>query len=209
MPPPDRQGKSIFRKNTKRNQPMAKKKYDSIFQIKISLLDSDPLIWRRILVPSNFTLKKLHNVIQIVMGWENGHLHQFLVGEAIYSENEPEFEYEPEVRPTTAKLSKVFSDTKQFIYEYDFGDGWRHEVALEKALKPDDSFHYPICIGGENACPPEDCGGLGGFYSMMEQMENPDDEEHNSTKTWFGGFFDPHSFDPNRINRDMLWAKRW
>ncbi len=62
---------------------------------------------------------------------------------------------------------------------------------------------------GENACPPEDCGGVGGFYSMMEQMDNPDDEEHDSTKMWFGGFFDPHCFDPNRINRDMLWAKRW
>ncbi len=126
---------------------MKKNKIEEIFQIKISLMDSDPLIWRRVLVPSNFTLKKLHDIIQIVMGWQKSHLHQFLVGEAIYSENEPEFEDEPEVRPTTAKLSKIFGETKQFIYEYDFGDGWRHEVALEKALKADDSFNYPICIG--------------------------------------------------------------
>ena len=186
-----------------------KNKSDDVFQIKISLLNSKPLIWRRVLVPSSLSLKKFHQVIQIVMGWKNSHLYQFLVEDVIYSEYEIEFEDEPEVKPPTIKLSKVFSASKHFIYEYDFGDGWSHKVTLEKILPHEDSFTYPICIGGENACPPEDCGGLNGFYSMLEELKNPYHGEHQSTKTWLGGFFDPLSFDPNRINRDMLWEKRW
>lgn len=188
---------------------MARKILKEILQIKISLIDSDPLIWRRILIPSDFTLLKFHEVIQMVMGWRNSHLHQFLVGDEIYSDNLPEFEDEPDVLPTSAKLSKIMSKTKNFIYEYDFGDGWQHEIKIEKVLRPDEAFTYPVCIDGANACPPDDCGGIGGYYQMMEELASPKNEEHHSTKRWFGGFFNPTSFDPNRINRDMLWMKRW
>lgn len=184
-------------------------KSEEVFQVKISLLESKPLIWRRVLVPSNFSLKKFHQVIQIVMGWQNSHLHLFLVDDVTYSEYELEFEDEPEAKPTSIKLSKVFSVSNSFLYEYDFGDGWKHQVTLEKTLEHEHSYTYPICIGGENACPPEDCGGIRGYYSMLEELKNPDNGEHESTKTWLGGFFDPHSFDPNRVNRDMLWAKKW
>ena len=187
----------------------AKNKSEEILQIKISLLESSPLIWGRVLVPANFSLKKFHQVIQIVMGWQNSHLYLFLADEVTYSEYELDFVDEPEAKPTTIKLSKVFKASNQIIYEYDFGDGWNHQVTLEKTLDQENAYTYPICIGGENACPPEDCGGIRGYYSMLEEMKNPYDGEHQSTKTWLGGFFDPYSFDPNRINRDMLWGRRW
>lgn len=188
---------------------MTHKNYKEILQIKISLMESNPLIWRRVLAPSDFTLKKFHDLIQIVMGWQNSHLHQFIVGDDLYSDNEPEFEDEPEVKPTSTKLSKIISANKIFSYEYDFGDRWLHEIKIEKILPPEDSVHYPLCIGGENACPPEDCFGIDRYYKMLEDLNNPKNEEHLSTKTWLGGFFDPKSFDPNRINRDMLWMRRW
>ncbi|MEI8026854.1 MAG: plasmid pRiA4b ORF-3 family protein [Pseudomonadota bacterium] len=184
-------------------------KPEGIFQLKIALSGSSPLIWRRVLVPSNFSLKKLHQVIQIVMGWQNSHLYLFLIDNVTYTEYELDFEDDSEVKPASIKLSKVFTISSQFTYEYDFGDGWEHSVTLEKSLEFENTYSYPICIGGGNACPPEDCGGLRGYYNMLKEMKTPNDVEHESTKTWLGGFFDPSTFDPNRINRDMLWEKKW
>jgi hypothetical protein len=119
---------------------MAKKKIDeAVFQIKISL-GSRPLIWRRILVPSVFTLKKLHEAIQIVMGWQNSHLHQFVIGEDRYSDYKSEYDEDVDIKSTKIKLSKIFEETKQLVYKYDFGDGWRHEILLEETLEAQNAF---------------------------------------------------------------------
>jgi hypothetical protein len=190
-------------------------KTKEILQIKISLMHAKPAIWRRIQVPGRLTLKKLHEVIQVVMGWQNSHLHQFTVGDTRYSD--PNFEmdeYAEEgdelVRDTSKiKISEIAKISDSFIYEYDFGDGWHHQIEIEKAFAEDQRTNYPICIGGESACPPEDCGGMGGYANLLEQLKNPRDPDHDSVLTWLGGFFDPKSFDPNHINRDHLWMKRW
>jgi hypothetical protein len=114
------------------------------------------------------------------------------------------------VRDTSKyKLSETAKTTDRFIYEYDFGDGWRHQIQIEKIMMADERVNYPICLGGELACPPEDCGGTGGYANLLEQLKNPKDPEHDSSHTWVGGFFDPKSFDPNHINREHLWMKRW
>jgi hypothetical protein len=190
-------------------------KNSKLLQIKISLKGSDPLIWRRIQIPSRLTLKKLHEILQIVMGWRNAHLHQFVVLDKRYSE--PDFEIgeydeegdEPVGDTSRFKISDIAKKVETFEYQYDFGDGWCHELQIEKILEEDDRVSYPICIGGEQACPPEDCGGLGGYYNFLSELSNPNDPEHDSSLRWVGGYFDPKAFDPNHINREHLWRKRW
>jgi hypothetical protein len=95
------------------------------------------------------------------------------------------------------------------VYNYDFGDSWQHTVLVEDVLSRDEIFNYPICIGGENACPPEDCGGTSGFEELKEKVKDPEHEEHAEIMRWLGGYYSPFSFDANRINRDLLWAVNW
>ncbi len=89
---------------------------------------------------------------------------------------------------------------RKFIYEYDFGDGWQHEVAAEKILPPDPAFKHPLCLAGANACPPEDCGGMGGYYDLLEILANPKYPEHADVKEWIGGGFDPNEFSLDGVN---------
>lgn len=190
-------------------------KAKEILQLKVTLIGAEPAIWRRIQVPARLTLKKLHEIIQVVMGWQNSHLHQFVVNDQRYSD--PSFEMdeyaedgdEPTRDTSKHRLSEIAKTTKSFFYEYDFGDGWRHQIQIEKILSEDERVNYPVCIGGESACPPEDCGGIGGYANLLERLQNPKDPEYDSSLTWLGGFFDPQSFDPNHINREHLWLKRW
>lgn len=178
--------------------------------MKVSLSETTPLVWRRILVPAAFTLTQLHDVLQVVMGWKNSHMFQFEIAGETYGTGEPEFEDESEIKQADHyKLSDALASTDQFTYVYDFGDNWRHEVVVEKGFKWDENHAYPACIGGESACPPEDCGGISGYFDFLEKFRNPADEEHLSTRRWVGGFFDPSSFDTNRINQDHLWSREW
>jgi hypothetical protein len=192
---------------------------EPILQLKITLLESEPEIWRRVQVPERLTLAKLHDIIQIVMGWRNSHLHEFEIGGKRYSD--PSFELdetafeEEDIEPVgnekkfkLSELEKVRS-VEKLEYRYDFGDGWQHEIRIEKRIPAEPEMIYPVCIGGERACPPEDCGGIGGYANILSQLANPKDPEHRSTKQWLGGFFDPAAFDPNHLNREHLWAKRW
>ena len=182
----------------------------TILQIKVSLLESYPLIWRRVLIPSDFNLSQLHEVLQIVMGWQNKHLYRFDINGQEYGEHEAEFEDEIEIKSAPQfTLSDVAGKSERFVYSYDFGDDWQHEVVIEKSFKYDENYNYPICIGGENACPPEDCGGVPGYVEFLKHLLDEDDGDHLDTKAWIGGFFDPKTFDPNRINQDHLWQKKW
>src|SRR4030043_738672 len=133
------------------------------YQIKISLNRSIPIIWRRLLIPSDLLLPDFHTIIQISMGWENDHLYQFAKGRTFYSPedgisdgaNNKDFE--------EIKISDLLKKEKdKILYEYDFGDSWRHDIILEKILPPDEKLNNPICTDGKMACPPEDCGGSWG-----------------------------------------------
>jgi hypothetical protein len=184
-------------------------KATDIFQIKVTLSGSSPSIWRRIQVPGNTSLSDLHDILQTVMGWQDSHLHVFIVnGEQYGTDIDSGFEDDElppakdESKMTLAKIAKI---EKRLIYEYDFGDSWRHEIEIETRFPATEHTNYPACIGGENACPPEDCGGMGGYGDLVRALADPSHEEHDSLKIWVGGFFDPKTFDPNRINRDFLW----
>jgi hypothetical protein len=178
-----------------------------IHQVKITLKWSDPAIWRRVLVDGDTSLGELHGVIQAVMGWGNSHLHQFIVGPArspVYLGSvDPWFGMDdgsvlPEEDFTVAAIA--VQAKRKFGYEYDFGDGWLHEIKVEKLLPVDPALKYPLCIAGENACPPDDCGGIGGYYRMLEILADPKDAEHGDWKDWVPRGFDPLKFDLARAN---------
>ncbi len=174
---------------------MTEAKRAQIYQLKISLKFIRPAVWRRVQVASDITLAKLHRIIQVAMGWYDSHLHQFIVGETYYGvpsrEGLSEVKDEKKVR-----LDQVLSRPgRKMVYEYDFGDGWEHSLVLERVLEPEPGVRYPRCIGGARACPPEDCGGTGGYESFLAAIRDPDHEEHDEYLEWIGGEFDPEEFD--------------
>jgi hypothetical protein len=173
-----------------------------LFQLKISLKYSRPSIWRRIVVPATFKLDRLHQVIQEIMPWTNSHLHQFVVGRTYYGRPDPDadmgFETLNEKHYTIADIAP--GAKKKFIYEYDFGDSWEHEILVEKVLPPDASFKKVICLAGKNACPPDDCGGMGGYYNMLEIIADPKHPDHEHMKEWLGAEWDLARFDLGEAN---------
>jgi len=188
---------------------MAAKKQTSapqVYQLKITLLGSQPPIWRRFQVPNDMNLAKLHQVIQYVMGWDDSHMHQFKVGQIYYGTAYPDdFDDMPETRDERkARLQEVASRPKaKFVYEYDFGDSWEHEVVLEKILPPEPGVKYPVCIEGKRACPPEDCGGVWGYSDFLEAIQNPDHPDHEDMREWIGGSFDPEAFHMEAVNKAL------
>ena len=182
---------------------MTKKTY----QIQIALKGSKPKIWRRILVPSDILLPDLHEVIQTTMGWTNSHLHQFVKNRTFYKPRleDDDFWEEPNNDDYyEMKISDLLKKEKdKIIYEYDFGDGWRHDIILEKIDTTGESKILPVCLTGKNNCPPEDCGGIWGYANMLEILKHPDHEEYEEYIEWLGGEFDPKYFDKDEIN-EML-----
>jgi Plasmid pRiA4b ORF-3-like protein len=177
-----------------------------VLQLKIELDDSSPLVWRRFLVREDITLLELHFTIQSVMGWWNSHLHRFEIEKKGYwnsGENEYDDFQDADVA-TTILRDALKATTKTFRYEYDFGDGWCHTVKIEKRFAPDSSMGMvPRCLAGENACPPEDVGGLPGFEDFKDAMTKPGTEEFIEHLQWHGGEFLPTSFCPNLVNREL------
>lgn len=172
-----------------------------IFQIKVTLRDIDPPIWRRILVRADTRLGRLHDILQVVMGWEDCHLHRFAVGGTEYGVPDPDFPSDLKSE-RNVRLDKVAAEGAVFLYEYDFGDGWEHDLVIEAAL-PAQNRAYPACVAGERACPPEDCGGPYGYARLLEALADPDDEEHDELLHWVGGRFDPERFSVASLNRRL------
>lgn len=179
---------------------------ESIYQIKVTLKDIRPPIWRRVQVPSNVSLNKLHRILQAVMPWADYHLHQFIIGGVYYGIPDPEYaDCGFDVKSDrTARLNRVAPGARaRFMYEYDFGDGWEHEILIEKVLPPEGGVRYPICLAGKRACPPEDVGGTPGYTRFLEAIRNPEHEEHDELQQWVGGSFDPEAFDLDEINHRL------
>ncbi|MEK6734079.1 MAG: plasmid pRiA4b ORF-3 family protein [Pseudomonadota bacterium] len=186
---------------------MSKSKKINIYQFKITLLGISPKIWRRIQVPESYKFSDLHEAIQNAMGWENSHLHQF----SIISPNtglptsigmlDDDWDQDEDLLDEKKiKISKYFSiDNPESQYEYDFGDGWEHQVLLEKILPAEDGVKYPKCITGKNACPPEDCGGVWGYRELVEIMQDPKHPEYQERIEWIGEEFDPKEFTVESI----------
>jgi hypothetical protein len=177
-----------------------------IYQIKVTLNESKPPIWRRILVAGDVNLEKLHYVLQVAMGWTNSHLHQFIVGQTYYGEPHPDYgsEMREERRVRLNQVARGEGIT--FIYEYDFGDSWMHTLLVEKILSPEPGQQYPVCVEGQRACPPEDVGGVWGYEEFLGAIRDPDHPEHEDYLEWVGGEFDSEEFDleeTNGILRDL------
>ena len=173
-----------------------------IYQIKIVLKNSQPAIWRRVLVNSDILLADFHYIIQAVMGWTNSHLHQFEKGGIYYAPED--FELEGSKDYEKVHLHTLISREKEKItYEYDFGDGWRHEITLEKILPFSESTKVPVCTAGKRNCPPEDCGGVWGYAELLETISDPKHPDYEDMIEWLGDEFDPEHFDIEEINSDL------
>ena len=183
-----------------------------IYQLKVTLLGTSPPIWRRFLVHANVTLAQLHNVLQAVMGWEDDHLHEFRVGRRRFGRPEPEdrfMEMPSAENERTALLSGVLGRAgAKAIYTYDFGDSWDHEIVLEKRLPSDPQKTYPVCTDGQLACPPEDCGGIPGFYDLLDAISDPNHERHDEIRDWIGDDFDAQAFSVDQVNRALTRLSR-
>ena len=148
----------------------------SIYQLKITLLEIDPPIWRRIQVPSTMPLSSLHDAFQVVMGWTDSHLHQYEKDGRYWGDPENnEFEGDVEIiDERQVPVGKVLlAEGDSMVYVYDFGDDWRHEVVLEKILPSEATPTKPVCLAGERCCPPEDVGGPHGYQEFLEAIFEP------------------------------------
>jgi len=183
-------------------------KATNVYQFKIVLKEIGPIIWRRIQVPETYTFWDLHVAIQDAMGWMDYHLHQFIIfnpktGEREFIGIPDEDDWDTEMTILEGWKIPIVSyfslQTKDAEYEYDFGDGWRHKVTLEAILPLDTSQKYPICLEGERACPPEDCGGVGGYENLLKILKNPNHEEYGDTKIWLGKEFKSEEFNPAEV----------
>ena len=178
----------------------------SVYYLRITLIDSSPSIWRDVLVPSNITLEELHYVIQTAMGWGNCHSHQFIAENVIYNDGLTTSQYSEveefirhERKYTLSQLVKT--EGRGFIYEYDLADSWAHEIELRKILPADADARKPRCVQGEQACPPEDCGGIWGYTDLLETLHYDHDTEEDSVSTGLGKDFNPNHFDIDMVNR--------
>lgn len=167
---------------------------DSVLQIRITLRDVDePPVWRQVLIPAAYPLARVHRVIQAAMGWENYHLHAFQIGKTTYGPD-PEGEL-GQADETKARLADVARVGTRIGYEYDFGDGWEHELVVEARAVAEAGKIYPACIAGQGACPPEDSGGAYGFEQLKELLAGPPSAERDEIQEWTGGDYDPARFD--------------
>lgn len=174
---------------------------------------SRPPIWRRLKVPSDLILHRLHVVIQLAMGWQDQHLYEFRAGpwrfQAAEQAEPPDgfFNVRPPRDSRTVRLWEVAPEPgSALIYEYDFGDSWMHRVAVEKILPPDPDLGDAVCLAGRRACPPEDCGGIEGYRALLYAHLHADDPD---VSDWLGVLatgFDPARFEVDEVNRRLAMS---
>ena len=172
----------------------------SIYQLKVSLKWSRPPIWRRLQITSTDNLEDLHDALQIVMGWTNSHLHEFSSGRERYGM--PDEDFPSEVHDEIDyRIDQVLHKEKDRLdYSYDFGDGWEHELVLEKILPYKTDAVLPVCLKGSRACPPEDVGGIPGYEMFLQAISDPAHPDHEDMLEWVGGSFDAEHYDLSETN---------
>ena len=180
-------------------------------RLHVSLAEIEPPIWRRLVVPAEWTLDKLHLVLQAAFSWTDSHLHEFRIGGLRYGDpallddgfgGPPVFDY-AEVR-----LQDFVGRDAGFTYAYDFGDGWQHLIRIEDWLALDPAPRHALCLEGGQARPSEAVGGPRGYADFLGIIRDPAHEDHRSTLRWAGGHFDPEWFDLDLINKDLRNALR-
>jgi len=179
---------------------------DEIIQLKITLEWTSPPIWRRVLVDKNTTFFEFHQIIQVLMGWEDAHLYEFNIKDLRIGERPEGFDHtvfrfcddRDDKKETLGNHIKAVKE--KFKYIYDFGDNWTHKIVVEKFLPRDASLNYPICIKGKMNGPVEDCGGVYGFYELLDTISDENDPEREEALDWLGEDYDPEHFDKDGIN---------
>jgi hypothetical protein len=189
--------------NTRRAKPGGRTaRARTVHTIKVTLAGSRPPIWRRLQVPSDTTLRTLHQVLQAVFGWEGYHMWVFETPSGRYGMTDRELR----IGSAAAKrLDQIAPGPKdRFGYTYDFGDNWEHDLLVETVTDPEPGIAYPRCLTGRRGCPPEDCGGIWGYEDLLEILADPAHEEHQDRLEWLGldsaDQFDPAAFDPADAN---------
>lgn len=172
-------------------------------------------IWRRFVVPGDITLDRLHDVIQIVMGWQDYHPHTFTIGKKRYTEN-PESKEDGAREDLYRLVDLIKQKGRTFGYEYDFGDDWQHTITIEDSRFFKAAMQAPlVCLAGERACPPEDVGGVWGYDEFLKALKNPRHAEHGNYKEWISGHpcyrgtYDSERFDSDTVNCELLKYLRW
>ncbi len=178
-------------------------------QFKITLKDSNPLIWRTLQVEDTYRMDRFHQVIQIVMGWQNAHLHEFSINnKSLGILLDDGFDL-GETEDETKFFLKDFSLRKggKFVYIYDFGDSWYHTLEILKVEESTDFFLR--CIDGKRACPPEDCGGIYAYNELLDVIKKPSHPEYEDWIEWLGDEFDPAYFSIETINEELAKFEAW
>jgi hypothetical protein len=176
-----------------------------VYQLKVGLTGAKPPIWRRLEVPADVSLARLHVIIQVAFGWDGSHLHVFETPHGDFGIADPELGHRP---ADDVSLAQVLpGERAKITYLYDFGDDWRHEIVVEKVLDPDESVAYPRCTGGRRATPPEDCGGIWSYADLLDVLADPAHPEHANSLEWLGldsaAEFDPAAFDAKAITKAL------
>ncbi len=172
-----------------------------VYELLIELEGVKPLVWRRVRIESDIAMRTLHHVIQLSMGWENCHLYRFVAdGEVVTQIDFVETDFVEDHEVYVDDYLKAAGD--QLVYEYDFGDSWRHKIVLEKVVERDEEL-LPRCMGGERNCPPEDVGGIPGYLEFIAIMQNPRLPEYEEKIDWYGGVYDPERFRLDLVNEDF------
>ena len=175
-----------------------------IYQLKVDLFGAKPPIWRRLEVPADTSLARLHDIIQVAFGWENSHMHVFETAYGAFGIADRELGHRAEAPVTLEQVAPDAGD--QLQYTYDFGDDWTHEILVEKVLEREPGA-YPRCTGGRQAAPPEDCGGIWGYAELVEVLSDPGHPEHGDRLEWLGlesaADFQPARFDADEITRAL------
>ncbi|SCF08922.1 pRiA4b ORF-3-like protein [Micromonospora viridifaciens] len=180
--------------------PTKRKKSDGpapIYQIKVGLRGARPPIWRRIEVPADISLARLHKLIQAAFDWHDYHLHVFETRYGSFGRPDADLGHRAASRVTLEQVAPAAGD--KLSYTYDFGDNWEHDILVEKVLDRDASVPYPRCVGGRRAAPPEDCGGVWGYAELVEILGDPTHPEHSDRLDWLD-LDDPAEFDPAHFN---------
>jgi Plasmid pRiA4b ORF-3-like protein len=178
-------------------------------QLRIELMHIEPHVWRRVIVPETVTLAKLHQVLQAAMGWTDSHLHEYVIARKRYGTPDPDWpSTEPVLDERRVQLKPfIEARVRRFIYLYDFGDHWEHEITVEDLVVPKNNARRIVCTAGENACPPEDVGGEPGYANFLQAIADPHHEQHQELQGWIGYPFDPHAFDLNAVNQRLARIK--
>ena len=183
----------------------------AIVRLKVTLDDVEPKVLRRIEVPVDIKLDRLHLTLQAALGWTNSHLFEIRARDTGWGLPSPDWPDGP-LDARKAKLIDVLEDvgTKTLRYLYDFGDGWEHTIKIERMTNPEPDVAYPRLIEAAGRCPPEDVGGPWGYGEIIEALEDPGHERHAKIREWLGDDFDPHAFDAQPLKAEVAaLAKRW